>query len=542
MKMKRNLIILGIVLVLAVALVIAAPNLKPPAPSASPTATAAPETVLSQYTTDAVTEVTVESNGQSYSAYKKGEVFTLKGQEAFQFDQTTMGSLFYNAAAVSGDLVEENPADLAKYGLASPQAKVTAKYSDGQSNVFLLGDKSVAGNTYYLMKQGDNKVIMVWMNIGNSYLAKPDSMLVKDKFTVTQEEIESVTVLENGQTTLEMTTLSQNKGVSISPWAIVKPWKRSVDSEELSTFLTAILGVEMGDIVEGDARDLAKYGLDKPQYDMTISGKGKADRLLIGNKKDSNYFYVKFSRSNTVYTVSASSLEFTKTTAYKLMDKMIILVNITNATGVEFQGFGQHARLDIEQKPTLDEKGEKKLDANGNQMYDQVFTVDGKPMDDKASRAYYQRCIGLATHSLIPEGWKPSGDPVAVLTYTRNEEPRVIKIEFMAYDNDFFAVRADGETHFLIKQSNLKQVAEDLEKFLAGTLVTPEPTEKPAATPAASGAAVASPAATAAPAPASGTASPLVLIILLVVAAAIAVAIVVAMKRMKGPQKPEGKE
>jgi hypothetical protein len=476
MKMKRNLILLGIVAVLAIALVIVAPKLKPTAkPTETPAATTDPALLtLCNTTSDKVSEVTVENPSQTYTVYIKDKKYYVKGQEDLSLDQSSAGGILSEAASVIGDrLIETDPKDLSVYGLDKPQAKVTAKYTDGTTIVFLLGNATAAGDTYYVMKQGDNKVVTISIGFATTYLATTNALITKEAFTLVQDDIESVKVVENGTTTLEMTSKSADANVTIAAWRISKPWNRSVDSTQLDTYLKAILAVTMQEVADGNPQDLSKYGLDKPKYDITISGKDKTNELLIGSDVDDSYTYAKFADGKTVYKVSKSSLSFTSTSAYVLMDKMILLVNITSAVGVEFKGLNTDGKMVITQTPSKDDSGAVKKDSNGKDVYDQTFSINGKAIEDKVARYYYQVCIGLSTHSLIKDNWQPSGDPVAVLTYTRNSDPTTITIEFMQYDDDFYAVRMDGGTYFLITKEKVQEVADATAKLVAGTLTAP---------------------------------------------------------------------
>lgn len=501
MNMKRNLIILGIVAVLAIAFVIAVPMLKP-AETAAPTATPAPtedpaKLSLSARTSDDVTEVTVENAKETYTLTKSGENFVVKGRESLSLDSTAANSVFYNAANVTGDmLVTENAADLSPYGLDKPQAKATAKYKDGTSATFLIGNMTAAGNSYYMMKQGDARVVTVWQNVGNTYVNPVDSLLAKQKITVTKDDITYLKVLKNGAATVELTQSSDISNVSISAWTITQPWKRSVDSEELDAYLTKVFALSLGDVVESKPADLSKYGLDKPKYELTLKNNKVTDVLEFGSNKDDYNTYVKFAGSDAVYTVSSSSLDFLNTTAYKLMDKMIILVNIPSALGVKFEGLGQSVNMGIEQVPDIDSKGEVRKDSNGKTMYTQKFTLDGKELADEQARAFYQLCIGLPTHSEIDPARKPADSvaPVATVTYTRNEEPKEIKVEFLPYDQDFYAVRYNGSVDFLIRKAKVQEVADAIPKLRDNTLVTPEPTEGALPTPNATEASEATPA------------------------------------------------
>jgi hypothetical protein len=479
-KMLRNLIILlGVAAAVMVLVFVVVPKLPNPAgETPEPTSTVDPALLrLSDKTVDKVSEVTIRNDAQTYTVYKKDDKYVIKGQEDLELDQTNAGDVFYDVANVSAErLIEQNPADLSQYGLNPPLATATAVYTDGTTATFLLGNKLASGNTYYCMKQGDPRVVTVWQNYGSTYLGTIDSLLAKEKFTLTEEDVDFVKLVKNGNTVFEITSKGENSNIStVSQWQIVQPWKRAVNSEQLSTLMQGILGVSMDEVVEGNPADLGKYGLDKPVYDVTIAGADKTNELLVGSDKDDYYTYAKFADSPIVYTVSKSSLAFTGTTAYKLMDKMIMLVDISSAISVNFNGLGQQGSLIITQTPTKDDQGNPKLDGNGKQMYDQTFSMAGKQVDDKVARYYYRTCIGLQTHSMIPEGWQPTGEPpVAVLTYTRNADPTQIKIEFLSYDKDFYAVRANGDILFLIRQANVQEVADDLAKLKDGTLTVPD--------------------------------------------------------------------
>jgi hypothetical protein len=484
MKRIRNLIILlAVAAALVVAIVVVLPAVKPKEAEPSPAAPTMDPAKLKicDYASDKVTEVTIENEKTKFKLVRSDDKFVVEGQEGLELDKTAASTIISAVANLTAeDLIAENPADLDQYGLKKPQAKATAKYADGTTSVYLLGDELVTGSTYYFMKEGDPRVFSVWQNIGSAYLGTVDSLLVKGKFTLEQADIDYVKTVKNGAVVVEMTSKGAYSSVGIAPWTIEQPFQRFVSSSQLSTYLQSILSVTMGDIVEGDANDLVQYGLDKPIYDITISGKDAAsgdeitNELLIGADKDENYAYAKFADRSTVYLVSKSALSFADTGAAKLMDKTIILVNITSVLKVDFDGLDTHGTMIVTQTPSKDDKGEIRKDSNGKTLYDQTFSIDDKSIEDGIARYFYQECIGLATHSMVANGWQPTGEaPVATLTYTRNADPREIKIEFLPYDKDFYAVRMNGQTAFLIEQGKVKALADKVAQLKAGTLVKP---------------------------------------------------------------------
>lgn len=79
---------------------------------------------------------------------------------------------------------------------------------------------------------------------------------------------------------------------------------------------TAITGVIdslitlSGTLVEKDAKDMGKYGLDNPITNVVINGEGIDKTLLVGDKtSDAANYYVSEKTSKSVYFISASTVE-----------------------------------------------------------------------------------------------------------------------------------------------------------------------------------------------------------------------------------------
>lgn len=494
-KMTRNLIILGVLVVLAVGGFFILPNLGKPAPTASaePTASQPAEDVtLSNYTTDDVVQVDVQNNaGAPYTllkttVQKDGKdttVYVIKGQESLAIDQAEALARVSSVGSVIGDrLIEANAADLSVYGLDNPAATITATYADGKTQTFLVGNRAPSGNTYYFMKKGDPRVITVWQNVGAEFTSIADTMLQKKTIDISSDDITHVTILKGGKDYMELAYAPEEE-VSISNWKMIKPWPRYVDVSSspgqdqdayFTTFLKGAVGITLGDVVAANPTDLAQYGLDNPTTVIRVAGKdNKSFELQVGKDVTDSAVYARFADSPVVYTVDKTYLAFADTTPFRLVDKTIQLVNIASTLGLEVKGLGADTMLKIEQVPTLDDQGVQKKDGNGNPMFDQKFTVDGTAVDDKVARYYYQIAIGLQSFSTVKEGWQPAGDPVLTLTYTRNSDPTTVALAFYDYDTNFYAVQANGETIFTIKKEKIAELADAAQKLKAGTLTVP---------------------------------------------------------------------
>ncbi len=472
MKMKRNLIILAVVLVLAVGLVIGAPYLKP-AVEPTPTATVEVE-YLTQYAAVDVKQVQLHNaTGDLTLEYDAdADTVSLQGDTA-ALDQTSSINVLSNLATVSVErVIDENPTDLEQFGLKTPQATATVTFKDGATATYLLGKAAGTSSTYYLMKEGDKRVLTVWTSVATAMTSTRDSLLAKTTIGLTQTDIRTVTVRKNGQDYYSFTDQDELGDVGTFAWIITSPWKRSADVDKLAEITEGIAGMAVNEVVNGNPTqaDLATYGLDSPQAEVIAVGENKTVDLFIGGEEGSLYYYVKFTDDNKVYTMAKTSLAFIDSDPYTLTDDMILLVNIAKVSGLKVDCLGVSGEIDIKQVPVLDSKGNPKQNSNGTDIYTQEFTMDGKVLDEDIGRTYYRAPIAITTHSYIEDGWKPTGAAVGTITFTRTSNPKTVTLKVYAYDQDFYAVTLDDEDYFRVTTDRIQTVADDLTKLKNGTL------------------------------------------------------------------------
>ncbi len=136
-------------------------------PTDTTEATEAADTVINAATGDTVLSVEV-SNEDSFRVYQltaateeESAVYTIEGYEGITMSSTMLSTLINNLSGLSGTLVEENCADLSRYGLDQPRGTVTITYEDGTVFEAAIGQAYTidttktyiaAGNTVYLIK------------------------------------------------------------------------------------------------------------------------------------------------------------------------------------------------------------------------------------------------------------------------------------------------------------------------------------------------------------------------------------------------------
>jgi hypothetical protein len=117
----------------------------------------------------------------------------------------------------------------------------------------------------------------------------------------TSDEIESVT-LENAEGTFVIVKKDDK-------WTLSTPTDIVADSSVLSSIVINSSSISVDKLIEGDAKDLSLYGLDKPNVVVTVKPK-EGDEIVIdiGNKTPTNSgYYVKLHNENNVYILSSYS-------------------------------------------------------------------------------------------------------------------------------------------------------------------------------------------------------------------------------------------
>jgi hypothetical protein len=80
-------------------------------------------------------------------------------------DQDSVSTILYNLSPMDGaTLIDDRATDLKQFGLAEPEAQVSATGKDGKTHTILVGDETPTGDAAYVMLSGESKVYSVPKN------------------------------------------------------------------------------------------------------------------------------------------------------------------------------------------------------------------------------------------------------------------------------------------------------------------------------------------------------------------------------------------
>ena len=209
----------------------------------------------------------------------------------YALDESSIDDLTLNFTLLPAErVIDENPTDLAQYGLAPPRAQGEAVYSDGTTKTLLLGDKTPSGSTYYMQVKGDPKVYTVWQNHGDQmHWTLADLRDKKITPALNYDEVTYFNLTRSDGTVIELQrkTAKENKvyQLGFSTFLMTRPYSypRGVDSEKQDQLIKGPQQVQISSFVSDDPKDLSRYGLARPSAEVVVRDKTSSLDLLFGS-------------------------------------------------------------------------------------------------------------------------------------------------------------------------------------------------------------------------------------------------------------------
>ncbi len=397
------------------------------------------------------------------------------------------------ANAIAGlqvaDIVDENPANLANFGLENPATTVIVTTTDKRvlPGIMVGSDTPVGNNSY--IKTTD----------------KPAVLLIPAGFTVaagrTLKELRSHVLVGLTADQMNRVAVTHSDGSAIEvvrkgdDWMITKPREYLADKAAVQQLLDVIAGARVAEFIEDDPQDLEKFGLAKPALQFEVSG-GKdnaKETVLIGFKQaeaSKNAVYARVAEGNQpISTVADYIVKAVDKSFDDLRDKTVLAFDEAKVGRITLMG-GPVSIL-LERAPgdkwnvVAEGKTAPAKPEVANSLLDQLHELKGtkivqNPMTDP-------KAVGMVNPTLTATLSDRSGQPIGSIYVseieetTRSENPAVKPVS----QNFGYATSSADKA---VYQVTPEQVV-DLENT-GSTLkseVEPNPTPSPSPSPAADG-------------------------------------------------------
>ena len=458
----RRLIVLAAIVVGVAALVvvlIVVQRRPPPIPEADPTP---PKPQISRVDIETIVAVSLTGPGreQPFSMRRTESGWEVAGaSSAIPIKESRIKDILYSFGSLYAErVIEEEAADLAQYGLDPPAVVAVATLDDDSTIEVYLGDRTPAGNTWYLGLPGKRIVYSVWTNHGNHYYYTVADLRGDELPTINAEalaylrlrgpDVRTIEVVETNPVDVRFANL-------LTRLAVVQPYAspRAIDSEKFAEVQSLVVQPRIDRIVSDDPAAAAEYGLAPPRMELLArDAEGAVFELLIGERTDDEVFFQVPGRA-TVYATKRSRAKILDLRPFELVDKFVLILNIELVDAIEIEHPGGVNRLTIERTGSGDDLVE-------------TFAIDGTAMEDKPFRQLYQLIIGLLADAELPAADQAAmlaAAPEVRITYLMKSPPDSrMSAALVPYDRQFFAVIRDDTAEFMVSRAQVARLLDGL--------------------------------------------------------------------------------
>lgn len=465
MHLKKHLIFLACLLALAVGLALTLTWLgRSPAPE-GPALSGPVETgSVSVYALpQAVRSVSVEQReGDRYtlechSPENRVETATLAGFEPTLVDSSRVaGVLTASQSLEATHLLEEEPGDLALYGLEDPRARVEIADLAGNRITLLAGDTAPGNTGIYCRLEGESPVWLVPVYELNNFLSPKTAYLNR---TITDGSVSSsrfAKITLGGSVREELGEITVEWDEGTGEYALSAPCAQPLDIASGLPILRALFGLQADSIaaVYPTNLELASLGLDEPYATAEIDGEHGHYKLYATAPDLGGSVYIYREDIPLLYLSRAELLPWLAVQYTDLMDPFAFTPDIDRLSRVEVAEGDAVYDFAVEAIP-----GE-----NSTRLR---VTVGDIPLDGDNFRRFYITLISARLLEHTDEAPGAGVQPTLTFTYRyRSGEEHAVR--FYPGPARRCYIQVDEGRFFLTSSAYVDRVAADLGKVLAG--------------------------------------------------------------------------
>jgi hypothetical protein len=203
-------------------------------------------------------------------------------------------------------VVTEQANDLSEFGLKEPSLVVEATVKDGATpSALQIGARTPTMSGYYAREGEQPKVLMVATTLQTKFDKSIFNLRDKTVLSLEQAQVRRVEVHHGDQVIAAEAEGGQG-------WKLVAPLEAKADKAKIDELLSGIREAKVKEFVDETPQDLAKYGLNPPQWRLAFFvGDDRAEKsLLLGNEETAKGgMYAKRGATDTIFLVETKLLE-----------------------------------------------------------------------------------------------------------------------------------------------------------------------------------------------------------------------------------------
>jgi hypothetical protein len=412
---------------------------------------------------DRIEELTVRSEtGETTRLRKAEDGWQVVDPVGTPADESEVSGITSNLASLEIQrVVEEQPADLAQFGLESPRIAVAFKTAgDEPRRELLLGDRTATGGDMYARVADEDRVFLVAGYLDTTFNRSTFDLRDKTILRFDRDQIDAV----------EVATASSRVSLSKADveWKMTHPWQARGDYGTVEGLLGRLHTGQMRNIVAQEADDLPQYGLDRPKATVTLTSASAQTTLLVGGEAEDGAVYARDLSRPMVFTIDASLAEDLEKPAVEYRRKDLFEFRPFNANRVDVTREGRtivYERAAGEEEDTSE---------RWRRLAPEAGDVDATQMDTALSRL-----SNLRAASFVESRARTGLDsPLATIVVHFDDRRRQERVMLGRAGDQTFAAREDepGAAHVETRDfDDLFSALDRLEAPATDTEEAPEP-------------------------------------------------------------------
>src|SRR5271169_2921538 len=296
MKM-RQLLVATVVLAVLAATLYWSNHRKPASDSVNASPSSANAKIIS-LTQDDISKLEVKKKDGDDVVLNRagGSSWRITSPKPLVADQDSVSTILYNLSPMDGaTLIQEKAADLKQFGLADPEAQISATGKDGKTHTILVGDETPTGDSAYVMVSGDSKVYSVPKNTKTNLDKGLKDLRDKRLMPVDFEKLASV---EISGAKLHLTFGSDD-----GKWTVHRPANLRGDTSKMETIIEKLRTATMDPSApEAETRKAASlFASGAPIAAVKATDASGPQELQV--RKSGNEYYAKTTAMEGAYKV-----------------------------------------------------------------------------------------------------------------------------------------------------------------------------------------------------------------------------------------------
>jgi uncharacterized protein DUF4340 len=360
-------------------------------------------------------------------------------------DQEAVSSMLYNLSPMDGaTLIEDKASDLKQFGLADPEAQVSATGKDGKTQTVLVGDETPTGDSAYVMVSGESKVYSVPKNTKTNLDKSLKDLRDKRLMPVDFDRVTSVDI-SGGK-------LHMSFGSDDGKWTVHSPANLRGDTSMMETIIEKLRTATMDPSTSDTEmkKDAGLYASGSLVATIKATDPSGSQELQI--RKTSGGYYTKTTAMDGVFKVPNDLGDAVNKDAEDYREKRVFDFAEEDPDKVEYH--------DGAKTIFLTHNGED------------YWSGDGKKMDPLSVQDFLRTIRTLAAAKFATSGF--SGADVS-LVVTSKDGKHVEKVDISKSGTNYLARRSDGPALFELDAKNIDEMRKAAEGLKP---VEPPPAKK----------------------------------------------------------------